>query len=155
MRNGLTCRLPEWESFFFSLRIQLSRQKLNMLRTKKNCHHFADDNFKCIFMNGMYECRLKCHWFCWINNITALVHIMTWRRSGDKPLSEPMMVSLLTHICVIWPQWSDGSWTYTHVFIVMEQRFIIAIWQDRISTRLSIFFQVLAHLSLVWSNQKI
>ena len=33
-----------------------------------------------------------------INNIPALVQIMAWRRPGDKPLSEPMMVSLLTHI---------------------------------------------------------
>ena len=39
-----------------------------------------------------------------INNIPALVKIMAWRRSGDKPLSEPMMVSLLTHICVTRPQ---------------------------------------------------
>ena len=30
---------------------------------------------------------------------------MAWRRSGDKPLSEPMMVRLLTHICVTRPQW--------------------------------------------------
>ena len=30
---------------------------------------------------------------------------MAWRRSSDKPLSEPMMVSLLTHICVTLPQW--------------------------------------------------
>ena len=29
---------------------------------------------------------------------------MAWRRPGDKPLSEPMMVSLLTHICVTRPQ---------------------------------------------------
>ena len=40
-----------------------------------------------------------------INNIPALVQIMAWRRPGDKPLSEPMMVSLLTHICVTRPQW--------------------------------------------------
>ena len=40
-----------------------------------------------------------------INKIPTLAHIMAWRRSGDKPLSEPMMVSLLTHICVIRPQW--------------------------------------------------
>ena len=26
-----------------------------------------------------------------LNNIAALVHIMAWRRPGDKPLSEPMM----------------------------------------------------------------
>ena len=39
-----------------------------------------------------------------INNILALVQIMAWRRSGDRPLSESMMVSLLTHICVTRPQ---------------------------------------------------
>ena len=37
--------------------------------------------------------------------IPALVQIMTWRRPGDKPLSELMMTSLLTHICVTSPQW--------------------------------------------------
>ena len=30
---------------------------------------------------------------------------MAWRRPGDKPLFEPMMVSLLTHICITRPQW--------------------------------------------------
>ena len=40
-----------------------------------------------------------------INSIAALVQIMAWRLSDDKPLSEePMMVSLLTHICVTRPQ---------------------------------------------------
>ena len=32
-----------------------------------------------------------------INNIPALVQIMVWHRPGDKPLSDPMMVSLLRH----------------------------------------------------------
>ena len=49
----------------------------------------------------MLEFRLRFQ----INNYPALVQIMAWRRSGDKPLSEPMMVSLLTHICVTRPQW--------------------------------------------------
>ena len=40
-----------------------------------------------------------------INKIPALLQIMAWRRPGDKPLSEPMMVRLLTHICVTRPQW--------------------------------------------------
>ena len=35
-----------------------------------------------------------------INNIPVLVQIMAWRRPGNKPLSETVMVSLLTHICV-------------------------------------------------------
>ena len=30
---------------------------------------------------------------------------MTWRRPGDRPLSETTMVRLLTHICVTRPQW--------------------------------------------------
>ena len=34
---------------------------------------------------------------------------MAWRRPGDKPLSEPMMVSLLMHICVTRPQWVNKS----------------------------------------------
>ena len=40
-----------------------------------------------------------------INNIPALVQIIAGRRPGNKPLSESMMVSLLTHICVTQPQW--------------------------------------------------
>ena len=44
-----------------------------------------------------------------INNIPALVQMMTSRRPGDKPLSEPMLFSLLTHICVTRPQWVN--WT--------------------------------------------
>ena len=57
----------------------------------------------------MYEFHLKV-WLKFVpkvpvNNIPALVQIMAWRHLGDKPLSEPMMVSLLTHICVTRPQW--------------------------------------------------
>ena len=36
-----------------------------------------------------------------VNNIPALVQIMAWRR----PLSEPMLVNLQTHICVTRTQW--------------------------------------------------
>ena len=39
-----------------------------------------------------------------IKIIPALVQIMAWRRLGDKPLSEPMMDCLPTHICVTRPQ---------------------------------------------------
>ena len=37
---------------------------------------------------------------------------MAWRRPGDKPLSEKMMVSLLTHICINRPQWVKSWATY-------------------------------------------
>ena len=40
-----------------------------------------------------------------IYNIPALVQIKAWYQLGNKPLSEPVMVSLLKHIYVILPQW--------------------------------------------------
>ena len=42
-----------------------------------------------------------------INNIPTLIQTMAWRRPGDKPPSEPMLVSLLTHICVTLLQWAN------------------------------------------------
>ena len=54
----------------------------------------------------MFELRLRFHWsLILMIQLTALIQIMAWRRSGDKPLSEPMMVRLLTHICIARPQW--------------------------------------------------
>ena len=44
-----------------------------------------------------------------INNIPAMVETMAWRRSGDKPLSEPMMVSLLAHKCFTRSQWVKNT----------------------------------------------
>ena len=43
-----------------------------------------------------------------INNILALAQIMAWHRPDDKPLSEPMTIILLTHICVTRPQWVNN-----------------------------------------------
>ena len=37
-----------------------------------------------------------------------MVQRMAWRRPGDKPVSEPMVVSLPTHICVSRPQWINA-----------------------------------------------
>ena len=93
------------------------------LTPRQNGRHFADDIFKCILLIGNV----------WIWNtfslkvvpkvvpkgqIPALVQIMAWRRPGDKPLSEPMTVSLLAHICVTRPQWIKIPWnmiTWTNV----------------------------------------
>ena len=81
---------------------------INTLRLRQNGRHFADDIFKCIFLNEnvwfLNTISLKFVPKGLINNIPALVQIMAWRRPGDKPLSESMMVSLLTHICVTRPQ---------------------------------------------------
>ena len=82
---------------------------IKALRPRQNGRHVADDIFKCIFLNENVwipiKISLKFVAKGRINNIPALVQIMARRRPGDKPLSEPMMVSLPTHICVIRPQW--------------------------------------------------
>ena len=81
----------------------------NTLRPRQNGRHFTDDTFKPIFLNENIHISIKISLKFVpkvpINNIPALVQIMAWRRPGDKPLSEPMMVCLLTHICVTRPQW--------------------------------------------------
>ena len=82
---------------------------VNTLRPRQNGHHFADDIFKRIFSNENVEISIKISLKFVpkgrINNIPALVQVMARRRPGDKPLTEPMVVRLLTHICVTRPQW--------------------------------------------------
>ena len=79
------------------------------LRPRQNGRHFPDDIFKCIFLNEnawiLIKISLKFVPEGSINNIPALVQIMAWRRPGAKPLSEPMLVRIPTHICVTRPQW--------------------------------------------------
>ena len=80
---------------------QLYKFKINIylpdytLRPRQNGRHFSDDIFKCIFSNENVwipiKISLKFVPRGLINNVPALVHIIAWRRTGDKPLSEAMM----------------------------------------------------------------
>ena len=85
---------------------------VNTLRPRPNRRHFADDIFKCIFLNENVWISLKISLKfvpkVRINNIPTLVQIMAWRLTGDKPLSESMLLILLTHICVTRPQWVNN-----------------------------------------------
>ena len=71
---------------------------INTLRPRQNGRCFADDTFKRIFYDENVRISIKIslkfvHKGA-INNNPALFQILAWRRSGDKPLSEPMMVGL-------------------------------------------------------------
>ena len=107
---------------------------INSLRPRPNRRHIADDIFKCIFLNENawipIKISLKFVPKGPINNIPALVQIMAWRRSGDKPLSEPMMVNLPTHICVTRPQWVKllGRWKITWYFPAIKRFGFIWLW---------------------------
>ena len=82
---------------------------VNTLWARQNGRRFADDTFKRIFLNEndriSIKISLKLVPKVPIYNIPVLVQIMAWRRPGDKPLSEPMAVWLMTHIYVTRPQW--------------------------------------------------
>ena len=71
---------------------------IDSLRPRQNRRYFADHVFKCNFLNENVWIPIK---FSLkfvpkgpINNIPAVVQVMAWRRTGDKPLSEPMMTQL-------------------------------------------------------------
>ena len=105
-------------------------QCVNTLRPRQNGRHFPDDIFKCILLNENVwipiQISLEFVPKGPINNIPSLVQIMAWRRSGDKPLSEPMMVSFFTHICVTRPQWVNETKVRNYL------RFLSGIWYSLI-----------------------
>ena len=82
---------------------------LNAFRPRQNVRHFPGNLFSNAFFNENVQISIKVSLKFVpggpVNNFPALVQIMAWRRPGDKPLSEPMMISLQAHICVTRPQW--------------------------------------------------
>ena len=75
---------------------------INTLRLRQNGCHITDNRFKSIFLNEnvwiSIKISLKFVLESPIDNIPALVQVMAWHQSGDKPLSEPMMVRSPTHM---------------------------------------------------------
>ena len=109
--KGIQCWSKQQQSRFILpvwLIIPPTLGPTDTLRLRQNGHHFTDDIFKCIFLNEnvwiSLNISLKFVPKVWINNKPAVVQIMAWQWPGDKPLYEPMIVSLLTHICVTRPQ---------------------------------------------------
>ena len=98
----------------------------------KNGRHFADDILGCIFLNENVWIVIK----MWLNFVpkgpinNILVQIMAWRRIGDKQLSEPMMVSLPTHIRHSAPMSITGVSSFnsssrvTHIGFIMAWRMV-------------------------------
>ena len=101
---------------------------VNILKPRQNGRHFPDDIFRSIFVNEnaciSNKMSLKFVSKGPINNIPALVEIMAWRPLANKPSSEPMMVSLLTHVDVTQPQWVNSN---------CSSHGIASVYQDKIS----------------------
>ena len=86
-----------WNLFYLLHPTTIGHPHINTWRPRQNGRQFPDDILQWIFLKEnvwlSIKISLKCVPMSLINNIPALVQIMAWRRSGDKPLSKPMMFS--------------------------------------------------------------
>ena len=123
MTSSISCHTLPLHCTYYFLMVGIC-SLINILRPRQNGRHFADNIFKCILLNEnawiLLKISLKFVREVRINNIPALVQIMAWRRSDDKPLSEPKMVSLLMHICVTQPQWVKPA-AMVKIYVISRQ----------------------------------
>ena len=77
----------------------LAKGWINTLRPRRNWRHIADDIFLCIFLkeNNRIPIQKLLKYVLGgpIDNKPAPVQIMAWRRTGDKPLPEPMLTQFV------------------------------------------------------------
>ena len=100
---------------------------LTYLPLDKMATILVDDIFKCIlfYEDEIIQIQISMKFIpeSPIDNKPALVQVMACRRPGDKPLSEPMMVSLPTHTCVTRPQWINDR----HGFVWYRQKYTCSV----------------------------
>ena len=89
---------------------------------------FEDYSFRCVSVNEKFYTLIKVSLMFVpkgpIDNNPALVQIVAWR----WPLSQPMIINLLTHICLTQPQWAEHAflaefqfkWCQRHFILIME-----------------------------------
>ena len=101
-----------WGLLVYCTQHQTTKANTNTIRLRQNGCHFADNIFKCIFLNEIIWISIKLSLKFVpegpMNYIPALVQIMAWCWLDDKPSSESMLVNLLMHICATWPQWVNN-----------------------------------------------
>ena len=100
LANGFNCAthlvIPSTHEAAYTLQDKLSNHHTIKSSTPgQNGHHFTDNIFRSIFWNEKFclliNMSLKFVPKGPIDNKPALVQVMAWRRTGDKPLSEPML----------------------------------------------------------------
>ena len=91
---GLSCKELKKKATCFMVLHNIPPCSTLWHQDNMSARHFQMNLFK-----RNYEFQIR---FCWslfltaINNIPAMVQIMAWHHPASMPLSEPMMVSLLT-----------------------------------------------------------
>ena len=90
--------------------VYFSYLQINTLRLRQNHCHFADDDtLKYISLNENFwildKISLKHVPWCLIDDMAALIQIMAWLQTGNKPLSEAMLVHCTDAYMHHSPQW--------------------------------------------------
>ena len=80
----------------------------------QNGRHFADNIFTCIFTNEKFciliTISLKFVPKGLIDNMLALVQVIAWHLTGDKPLSEPVMTQFTdAYVALVGDELTLGS----------------------------------------------
>ena len=74
-------------------------QRRNTLTLRQNGCHFADNIFKRIFLNAncciLKQTSLRFIPEGLIDNMSVLVQVRAWHRTGDKPLPEQMLTQFI------------------------------------------------------------
>ena len=87
----------------------ITKMAINSLRPRQNRCHFADNIFKCNFLNENVWIPMKISLKFVpkgpIDNIPALVQIIAWREQATSHYLNQWWPSSTTHICVTRPQW--------------------------------------------------
>ena len=79
-----------------SLHGKYEAQVTVMVDVAPTYRHFADDTFKCIFLENFcigFKCYGNMFARVQLTIIRHFIQIMAWCRTGDKPLSDPIMAS--------------------------------------------------------------
>ena len=105
-----------------------SRGMINTLRPKQNVRIFRP-HFQMDFLQWKYldYNSLKFVPKGSINYISSLVQIMAWCQTGDKPLSEPMMVISPMYISITCPHWVNWClMMYTYMWTMSSLAQVMA-----------------------------
>ena len=83
-----------------------------------------------------------------INTIPSLVQVMAGRRPSDKPLSEIMLVSLLTYICVNRAQWVKYTYFGELDNSIIFVYFWNSIWWKDIHMQNNVYYRQIVYKSM-------
>ena len=120
-----TCQIQSLSSH-----ITLKRSILTHLPLDKMAAKFADDIFKYIFMHEklFFSIRISLKFVPSgsIDNEPALVQVMAWRRTSDKPLSEPTLTQFTDAYMRHWGV-GVGGWGVNHCIVAFISNTVVQL----------------------------